>query len=119
MENAVARAQSALGEPIQTVRPLTGGLTSAMLALTTTASGEYVMRLMTREPWRTHGAELTARERAAQQVLEGTGVPAPRSVALDADSRSTGVAAHLMTRVLGAPAETLTPSKVEAHRGHA
>lgn len=118
MENAVARAQSVLGEPIQTVRPLTGGLTSAMLALTTT-SGGYVMRLMRREPWRTHGAELTARERAAQQVFEGTGVPAPRSVALDADGRSTGVAPHLMTRVPGAPAETLTPSQVEAHRGHA
>lgn len=117
MEHAIAWAQSVLGEPIQTVRPLTGGLTSAMLALTT--SGEYVMRLMRREPWRTHGAELTARERAAQQVLEGTGVPAPRSVALDADGRSTGVAAHLMTRVPGAPAERLTPSQVEAHRGHA
>lgn len=71
MEDAVAWAQSVLGEPIQTVRPLTGGLT------------------------------------------------APRGVAPDADGRSTGVAAHLMTRVLGAPAETLTPSKVEAHRGHA
>ena len=34
MKNAVVRAQSVLGEPIQTVRPLTGGLTSAMLALT-------------------------------------------------------------------------------------
>ncbi|WP_404370412.1 hypothetical protein [Kytococcus sedentarius] len=67
MEDAVAWAQSVLGEPIQTVRPLTGGLTSAMLALTT--SGENVMRLMTRVP--------------------------------------------------GAPAETLTPSQVEAHRCHA
>lgn len=67
MEHAIAWAQSVLGEPIQTVRPLTGGLTSAMLALTT--SGEYVMRLMTRVP--------------------------------------------------GAPAERLTPSQVEAHRGHA
>lgn len=71
MEDAVAWAQSVLGEPIQTVRPLTGGL------------------------------------------------PAPGSVALDADSRSTGVAAHLMTRVPGTPAETLTPSQVEARRGHA
>ena len=71
MKNAVVRAQSVLGEPIQTVRPLTGGLT------------------------------------------------APRRVALDADGRSTGVAPHLMTRVPGAPAERLTPSQVEAHRGHA
>lgn len=71
MEDAVAWAQSVLGEPIQTVRPLTGG------------------------------------------------VPAPCSVALDAAGRSTGVAAHLMTRVPGAPAESLAPSQVEAHRGHA
>lgn len=71
MEDAVAWAQSVLGEPIQAVRPLTGG------------------------------------------------APAPCSVALDVDGRSTGAAAHLMTRVPGAPAETLTPSQVEAHRGHA
>lgn len=65
MEDAVAWAQSVLGEPIQAVRPLTGG------------------------------------------------APAPRSVAFDADGRSSGVAAHLMTRVPGAPAERLTPSQVE------
>ena len=37
-----------------------------MLALRDEAGAESVLRLMTNEPWRTHGAELTARERDAQ-----------------------------------------------------
>ena len=51
-----------------------------MLALRDAAGSESVLRLMTNEPWRTHGAELTTRERAAQLVLAGTAVPAPTSL---------------------------------------
>ena len=56
-----------------------------MLALTTARGERAVLRLMTKEPWRTHGAELTTREHETQLLLAGTDVPAPRSIALDAD----------------------------------
>ena len=80
---------------------LTGGWTSTMLALTTEAGERAVLRLMTNEPWRTHGAELTTREHQTQLMLAGTDVPAPRSIALDADGTHTGEAAHLMTLLPG------------------
>ena len=57
-----------------------------MLALTTAGGDRAVLRLMTNEPWRTHGAELTTREHETQLMLADTGVPAP------ARSRSTPTA---------------------------
>ena len=81
---AMAWAQAALGAAIRECAPLSGGLTSTMLALSDATGRHSVLRLMTNEPWRTHGAELTRRERAAQQVLDSTAVPAPTSLALDA-----------------------------------
>ena len=72
-----------------------------MLALTDASGQQAVLRLMTKDPWRTHGAELTSRERAALQELAATPVPAPRSIALDADGTAAGVAAHLMSRLPG------------------
>jgi aminoglycoside phosphotransferase (APT) family kinase protein len=90
-----------LGSPVVDVRPLSGGITSTMLALTTESGERAVLRLMTNEPWRTHGAELTTREHETQLQLAGTEVPAPRSIALDADGAHAGEAAHLMTLVPG------------------
>ena len=63
---ALAWASSEVGSPVVTSEPLEGGLTSTMLALRHADGSESVLRLMTDEPWRTHGAELTARERDAQ-----------------------------------------------------
>ncbi len=100
---ALAWAGSALGSPVASHEALDGGMTSTMLALRHDDGAESVLRLMTNEPWRTHGAELTARERDAQQAMAGTPVPAPTSLALDADGIVAGVAAHLMTRLPGAP----------------
>lgn len=88
--------------PATTVSELRGGWTSTMLALTTRSHGDLVLRLMTREPWRTHGTALTTREHEVQQMLADTTLPAPRSVALDADGEACGVSAHLMTLVPGA-----------------
>jgi aminoglycoside phosphotransferase (APT) family kinase protein len=96
---ALAWAAEVLG-PLVGVRELTGGWTSTMLALTT-GTGAGVLRLVTREPWRTHGSALTARESAVQRMLAGTGVPTPRSLALDADGRACGHPAHLMSLVPG------------------
>ncbi len=72
-----------------------------MLALTTARGDRAVLRLMTNEPWRTHGAELTTREHETQLFLAETDVPAPRSIALDAEGCATGEAAHLMTLAPG------------------
>ncbi|MEP7737781.1 aminoglycoside phosphotransferase family protein [Nocardioides sp. 31GB23] len=91
-----------LTSPVVRVEELRGGWTSTMLALATRSHGELVLRLMTREPWRTHGPSLTTREHEVQHALAATAVPAPRPVALDAEGEACGVSAHLMTRVPGA-----------------
>jgi aminoglycoside phosphotransferase (APT) family kinase protein len=90
-----------LGSPVVEARPLGGGITATTLALTAASGDRAVLRLMTNEPWRTHGARMTARERETQLMLADTDVPAPRSIALDADGSHTGEAAHLMTLMPG------------------
>ena len=87
--------------PLTRVTELSGGWTSTMLALVTGAGDELVLRLMTREPWRSHGAGLTTRESAIQQMLVRTPVPAPRSRALDAEGRRCGFPGHLMSLLPG------------------
>lgn len=95
-------AEEALGDQVVEARPLTGGITSTMLALSTVDGERAVLRLMTNEPWRTHGAELTTREHETQLLLADTGIPAPRSLALDAGGAHAGEAAHLMSLLPGA-----------------
>ena len=97
---ALAWAAEATG-PITEVRELAGGWTSTMLSLTSEARDDVVLRLMTREPWRSHGHGLTTRESEIQKMLASTPVPAPRSRALDADGRNCGYPAHLMSLVPG------------------
>jgi len=101
IDGALSWAGSVLGSPVVDAHPLAGGMTSTMLALRDEADGEAVLRLMTEEPWRYHGAELTTRERSALRALIGTTVPAPTSLGLEVDLE--GVAAHLMSRVPGEP----------------
>jgi len=100
---AIAWAERYLGAPICEAVELSGGLTSTMLALLDDSGRQSVLRLMTNEPWRTHGAALTQREQVAQNVLAATPVPAPTSLSLDADGDAAGVAAHLMSRLPGVP----------------
>jgi aminoglycoside phosphotransferase (APT) family kinase protein len=100
-ERAVSWAERSLGSPVVDAVPLAGGWTSTMLALTTAAGERAVLRLMTNEPWRAHGAELTTREHETQLLLAETAIPAPRSLALDAEGEATGEAAHLMTLLPG------------------
>jgi aminoglycoside phosphotransferase (APT) family kinase protein len=92
---------SAVVGALDRVTELSGGWTSTMLALVTEDGDEAVLRLMTREPWRTHGPALTTRERDVQQMLAHTSVPAPRSRALDAEGRACGFPAHVMSRLPG------------------
>jgi len=103
---ALAWAERATA-PVTGLRELHGGLTSTMLALSNGSGDGSVLRLMTREPWRTHGASLTTREHEIQEMLVATAVPAPRSRALDAEGRFCGVPAHLMS---------LLPGRVELDR---
>ena len=105
-EVALEWASEVVG-PLGDVRELEGGRTSTMLALTPHQGTPVVLRLMTVEPWRTHGVELTAREHETQQLLDRR--PSRRH----APSRSTragercGHPAHLMT---------LAPGRLEPHR---
>lgn len=101
LEDAIAWAETVLRTPVVTTAPLHGGMTSTMLELVNPWGATSVLRLMTNEPWRAHGPDLTRREQRAQRVLGPTPVPAPASLGLDAEGATTGVAAHLMTRVPG------------------
>lgn len=97
---ALRWAASVVG-PIVGMRELSGGWTSTMLALTPSTGDDVVLRLMTREPWRSHGRGLTTRESEVQGMLMTSDVPAPRSVALDPDGAACGDPAHLMTLLPG------------------
>lgn len=77
---ALAWAEAVVG-PVAAVRPSACG-TSTMLALTGEAGDDTVLRLVTRQQRRSHGHALTTASQI-QQLLEGTPVPAPRSLALD------------------------------------
>lgn len=102
-DDAIAWAESITGSSIAGWVQLPGAMTSTMLALTDESGGRSVLRLMTNEPWRAHGAALTRREQSAQRVLATTLVPAPISLGLDPDGVAAGVSAHLMSRMPGAP----------------
>lgn len=103
-----------LGARVTRSSELQGGLSSTVLAISDASGGHSVLRLMTNEPWRTHGGALTRRERAAQEELLATDVPAPVSLGLDAEGRATGVAAHLMSFVQGDPTGIVDESVVRS-----
>ena len=111
---AVAWAQTHLHRSVVRSEPLAGGMTSTMLALDDDAGGQWVLRLMTVEPWRSSGPGLTRREASAQAALLGTAVPAPRSVALDCEGEACGVSAHLMSRLPGEPTDGIDEGSVGA-----
>ncbi|TDD47674.1 aminoglycoside phosphotransferase family protein [Kribbella antibiotica] len=112
--DALLWSEEVLRSRITAASELSGGLTSTMLALTDETGRQSVLRLMTNEPWRTHGFDLTHREASALQVLGDTAVPAPVSLGLDATGRRTGVAAHLMSRLPGTPTIELDSAQVTA-----
>ncbi len=72
-----------------------------MLLLTVNDGRNVVLRLMGREPWRTHAAGLLGRESAVQRQLRNTPIPAPRTLALDAAGVEVGTPAHLMSWLPG------------------
>ncbi|GGR73438.1 aminoglycoside phosphotransferase (APT) family kinase protein [Nocardioides luteus] len=106
---ALAWVEEVLGKRVEGVRRLSGGWTSTMLAITVGGHESVVLRLMTNEPWRTHGEPLTTRESEIQRMLVNTTVPAPRSLALDATGERCGHPAHLMTLLPG----TIEPQRTD------
>jgi len=98
---ALEWAAQALGSEIAAARELTGGSTGLMLDLSDRSVNRAVLRLITREPWRTHGAGLTTRESEVQRMLADGAVPVPRTLALDATGEHCGHPAHLMTLLPG------------------
>ncbi|WP_248583548.1 aminoglycoside phosphotransferase family protein [Nocardioides sp. InS609-2] len=101
----VAWAESRLGCRVIQAIPLTGGWTSTMLRLDDESGASSVLRLMTNEPWLTHGAALTTRESEVQTLLTDSPVPVPTSLALDATGDLAGHPAHLMSLLPGAVEE--------------
>ncbi|GAA2138558.1 hypothetical protein GCM10009844_06650 [Nocardioides koreensis] len=93
--------ESVLHSDVVHAQRLTGGWTSAMYLVRSARGEEHVLRLMDKEPWRTHGAALVGRERDVQTMLRGTGIPAPRSRGSDLTGEDAGHPAHLMSRLPG------------------
>ena len=100
LDAAMTWATTHIGS-IAGVRRLEGGWTSTMVCLTTERGDEAVLRLMTKEPWRSHGVSLTTREHEVQQLLVDEAVPAPRTIALDAEGTRCHHPAHLMSMLPG------------------
>lgn len=57
----LAWAEAVLGKDIVTCGRLAGGMTSTMLAIEDESGRRSVLRLMTEEPWRSHGERLPVR----------------------------------------------------------
>jgi aminoglycoside phosphotransferase (APT) family kinase protein len=72
-----------------------------MWVVRTETAGDAVLRQMTREPWRTHAAELLAREATVQRALQASVVPVPRPLRIDTTGSEAGVPSLLMTRLGG------------------
>jgi DNA-binding HxlR family transcriptional regulator len=66
--DALAWCAAAIG-PVTELRELSGGCTSTMLALTTLTGDGVILRLITREPWLSHGYDLATREHDIRQML--------------------------------------------------
>ncbi len=54
-----------------------------MLLVRVADGREAVLRQLVDDPWRTHAEALLTRERDVHRLLAGTGVPVPRTLAVD------------------------------------
>ena len=91
-------AEDLLGARVARVAALSGGVASRMLLLSTERD-EAALRQQEAHPWRRHAPALLTRERDVQTLLAGTGVPAQRTLGLDATGELTGDPGLLMTRL--------------------
>lgn len=112
VQQAISWAEDVWERRIHDSRALRGGWTSTVLRLTSSDGERAVLRLMTKEPWRTHAAALLRRESETQRDLSRTAVPAPETLALDLDGSRAGAPAHLMTFLPGSLELTRTTETV-------
>jgi len=98
---ALAWVEEVTARRVSAAEDMTGGWTSTMLALTLADGERLVLRLMDRQPWRTHAEGLLRREADVQCQLADTDIPAPVSVAVDPAGADAGTPAHLMSWLPG------------------
>ncbi len=100
-----AEAAVGRGARITAARRLRGGASSAMHAVDVVdARGRtqrLVLRRYARAGWLALEPDLAEREARVLALLDGSGVPAPRLVAVDAEGSTCDVPAVLMTRLPG------------------
>ena len=107
-ERALAWAARALGDGARVVgsRPLAGGTSSAVHALSVSSAGggihELVLRRFVRCDWLAEEPDVARHEGTALEAVAGCPVPTPRLVAVDGDGEDAGEPAVLMTRLPGA-----------------
>lgn len=99
---AISWAEGVWGREVRDAHQLSGGWTSTMLSLQADDGQCAVLRVMTREPWRSHAAGLLARESETQRQLLDTKIAAPMSLGVDPDGTLAGSPAHLMSWLPGA-----------------
>ncbi len=106
-ERALAWAARAVGHGARVVgsRPLAGGTSSAVHALSVSSAGggvhELVLRRFVRRDWLAEEPDVARREATALEVITACPVPTPRLVAVDQDGREAGEPAVLMTLLPG------------------
>jgi aminoglycoside phosphotransferase (APT) family kinase protein len=104
---ALAWVAAAVGDgaTVEAVRPLAGGTSAAVHAVTVRdRAGQrqrLVLRRFVRADWLAAEPDLAAREAAALDLLRASSVPAPCLVAVDPRGEVAGAPAVLMTRLPG------------------
>jgi hypothetical protein len=102
---ALAWAGAAVGGTVVSVRPLRGGMSSAVHALTIALPGgrteRMVLRRYVRPEVNAEVPDLVDREERALGFVKSLDVPAPRVLATDPDGAATDVPALLMSHLPG------------------
>jgi len=93
------------GARVHSVSPLEGGTSSAVHAVLVQGRDgpprELILRRFVRREWLAEEPDIAAREAAVLSLLETSGLPVPRLVAVDPDGVHAGAPAVLMTRLPG------------------
>ncbi len=79
-----------LGERVVSVKRLVGGMSTELVFLATESGRRVVLRRFSGPRWDTAGPGAAANEAAVLTILEGTAVPAPRLLEVDANGERCG-----------------------------
>ena len=78
-----ALGRGALGSSVVAAERLRGGVASRMTVVRVADGREAVLRQLVADPWRTHAEALLTRERDVHGLLADSGIPVPRTLAVD------------------------------------